>query len=92
MSTDDTDTRTLEEQLSQCDGATCQCGAYGRHECACNADWTPAEVYRLRSRLAASDALLRDCARYLNPHYYPDPVKRIDAYLQSSDAKREAKG
>lgn len=43
------DNRTLEEQLAHCDGKDCTCAAYGPSECACDADWTPAEVYRLRA-------------------------------------------
>jgi hypothetical protein len=30
------------------DGKDCNCAAYGEHECACGADWTPQEVYDLR--------------------------------------------
>ena len=38
-------------------------------------------VCELQSRLAAADALLRECTRYLNPHHFPDTIKRIDAHL-----------
>lgn len=75
--TDQIDNRTLEEQLSQCDGATCQCGAYGRHECACDADWTPAEVYRLR---AERDALRDECGTFGGI---------VDAYEADAVAYRE---
>lgn len=43
------DTRTLEEQLAHCDGRDCECLARSSGECGCDADWTPAEVYRLRA-------------------------------------------
>ena len=41
-------------------------------------------VCDLQSRLAAADALLRECLRYLNPHHYPDTIKRIDAHLSEN--------
>jgi hypothetical protein len=33
------------------EGAGCECCAYYRGECACGADWTPKEVYRLKLRV-----------------------------------------
>ena len=33
------------------EGQGCMCNAYGESECACNADWTPREVYTLRARV-----------------------------------------
>ena len=32
-------------------GQDCTCSAYGQHECACDADWTDPEVYRLQARI-----------------------------------------
>jgi len=32
------------------DGKQCECGAFYKKECACPADWTPQEIYKL-SRL-----------------------------------------
>jgi hypothetical protein len=55
------DNRTLEEQLAHCDGRDCHCAAFGSCECGCDADWTPAEVYRLRAEVAA---LRKDAQRY----------------------------
>lgn len=53
------------------DGKGCKCAAYDESECACNADWTPQEVYDLRAenerlkeairRLAEQDATLSVC-------------------------------
>ena len=41
------------------DGSGCRCGAYGRSECGCaDADWTPKEVYRLRSAVIALEQKL----------------------------------
>lgn len=34
------------------DGKGCTCYAYASHECACDADWTPREVYDLRGMVA----------------------------------------
>lgn len=36
------------------------------------------------TRLEAADALLRECTRYLNPHHYPDTIKRIDVHLSEN--------
>ena len=73
---------TLAEQLAHCDGADCICSAYGEHDCSCNADWTPAEVYRLRARLAAADALLQD----VRDSYSAPPVlhARIQSHLHGA--------
>ena len=46
----------LEQQLAHCDGKDCKCMAYYSGECACDADWTPAEVYRLRAERDALQA------------------------------------
>ena len=32
-------------------GQDCTCAARSQHECACDADWTSAEVYELRERV-----------------------------------------
>jgi hypothetical protein len=45
------DTRSLKEQLAHCNGQDCSCAAFSSSECACDADWTPGEVYRLRAEL-----------------------------------------
>jgi len=41
----------LEEALKHCNGKDCDCYAYYEGECACDADWTPEEVIRLRYQL-----------------------------------------
>ena len=39
-----------------CDGKGCICAAYDRCECACDADWTPKEVYELTEALISAQA------------------------------------
>jgi hypothetical protein len=51
---------TLEHQLEHCVGKDCTCAARGECECACGADWMPAEVYLLRDQ---ADALRKDAER-----------------------------
>jgi hypothetical protein len=34
------------------EGKGCQCNAHCEHECCCDADWTPKEVYDLRAEVA----------------------------------------
>jgi hypothetical protein len=38
------------------DGKGCQCNAHCEHECCCDADWTPKEVYDLRAEVAKATA------------------------------------
>ena len=58
------DTRTLEEQLAHCDGRDCECLARSSGDCVCDADWTPAEVYRLRADVAARSLDADDARRW----------------------------
>ena len=37
------------------EGKGCKCYARSQGECACGADWTPKEVYRLRDEIEAKD-------------------------------------
>jgi hypothetical protein len=37
-----------------CDGQGCVCAAHDQCECACDADWTPKEVYELIEALIAA--------------------------------------
>jgi len=39
-----------------CDGQGCVCAAHDQCECACDADWTPREVYELTESLIAARA------------------------------------
>ena len=39
-------------------GKGCKCGAWDRSECGCDVDWTPTEVYDLRSKLKAAHSKL----------------------------------
>ena len=42
------------------DGKECQCAARCEAECACDADWTPEEIYQLRAEnQALKDAINR---------------------------------
>lgn len=71
METPVTDTTKLRELLAHCDGKDCKCMAYGPHECACPADWTPAEVYILRDRADALEAGIRELvAKWRGPSQY----------------------
>jgi len=36
-------------EASMADGKGCKCAAHSESECGCDADWTPQEVYDLRS-------------------------------------------
>ena len=56
MDNDEIKAAQLDELIAHCDGKDCTCLAYGECECACDADWTPSEVYRLRHELAALQA------------------------------------
>ena len=40
--------RPPKDWWEHCEGIDCQCAAFGKCECACGADWTPAETYRIR--------------------------------------------
>jgi len=42
------------------DGRGCICAAYSSHECACDADWTPQEVYDLRKKIKELEARNRE--------------------------------
>ncbi len=44
------------------DGKGCVCLAYSSSECACDADWTPQEIYDLRKRLKTAIGGLRSIA------------------------------
>lgn len=44
------------------DGKGCVCFARSFGECACDADWTPSEVYTLKSQLELAVKALREIA------------------------------
>ena len=50
-----------------CDGKGCICAAHDQCECACDADWTPREVYELTEALISAQeeiaSLKRDAAK-----------------------------
>lgn len=56
----DPNREALQDKLLHCDGRDCTCHAYGSSECACDADWTPAQVYKLQSELATLRALVEE--------------------------------
>ena len=63
-------------------GQDCTCSAYGQHECACDADWTDPEVYRLQARIDELEAFVRDVA---NRNYdYPE-LKAQDLLAQEQE-------
>jgi len=47
------------------EGKGCKCYAWSQGECACGADWTPKEVYRLRDEIVS----LREQLGELNNEY-----------------------
>lgn len=56
------------------DGKGCKCGAYDQSECGCDADWTPQEVYDLRSELKELKSLVR---RFFKETIYV-PYRAVD--------------
>lgn len=62
------------------DGKDCRCNAHCEHECCCDADWTPKEVYDLRAELARvtaeRDALAAEIAA-LKPQSNADEFASI---------------
>jgi len=57
------------------DGKGCKCAAYSKSECACDADWTPQEVYDLRAeierlRLTETERKAIDWAAYAAEQWY----------------------
>ena len=43
-----------------CDGHGCSCSAWSENECACDADWTTADVYKLRAEVNLLKDTLKD--------------------------------
>lgn len=54
---------TLKHQLEHCDGKDCTRGAWAENECGCDADWTPAEVYKLRHEVKLRDNIIATLER-----------------------------
>lgn len=64
------------------DGKNCKCAARSSYECACDADWTPQEVYDLREELATcKDSYGRVCFEILAMQKESDELKRIKASI-----------
>jgi hypothetical protein len=59
------------------DGKGCRCNAHCEHECCCDADWTPKEVYDLRAEVAALKAE-RDEAHSLIRKWKVNLVEVVD--------------
>ena len=50
------------------EGKGCRCLAKSQGECACGADWTPKEVYRLRDEIEVKDKRIAELERYIYLH------------------------
>ena len=57
-------------------GQDCTCAARSQHECACDADWTSAEVYELRAKVKDLEHQNEEL-KYL--------IKEADEYLDIND-------
>lgn len=49
------------------DGKGCVCNAYSSTACACDADWTPQEIYDLRAVVVASMEAITVAMPYIAP-------------------------
>lgn len=58
--------------IEHADGRDCKCAAYSYTDCGCDADWTPREVYKLRHRVEALEAVV-------------EAAREIDKYLGDVD-------
>jgi hypothetical protein len=84
------------------DGKGCKCHAHCEHECCCDADWTPKEVYDLRADLAQRTAEVakanaeRDEARahfrdaWRERSEFAKRIDEADADLAQRTAERDA--
>lgn len=48
------------------DGKDCKCSAHGECECGCGADWTPQEIYDLRSKLKEAENTISEAHAILD--------------------------
>jgi hypothetical protein len=55
-----------------CDGKGCICEAHDQCECACDADWTPKEVYELTEALISAQAEIASLKKDAD-HQHPQP-------------------
>ena len=60
-------------------GKGCQCAAYDRSECVCDADWTDPEIYRLRNTINE----LRQCVT-TGHESKADFIARVNAILSAN--------
>jgi hypothetical protein len=56
-------------------GEGCECSAYNESECGCDVDWTPREVYELRSMI--SDMEIRHAATMLHTQSIVDEANEL---------------
>jgi len=75
------------------DGKGCTCAAHSESECACDADWTPQEVYDLRRENVAVYGLLADIRAAVGDptgKLMQDELVERCRSLRLTDAEREA--
>lgn len=79
------------------DGIGCTCFAYYQGECACDADWTPSEVYELQAHInelrealeIASATLIKyeiDCGEYTTKEH-ENTVKKLKQAIAQTPAQ-----
>jgi len=56
------DNKSQKEEYFE--GRDCTCAAYSSAECACDADWTDPEIYKLRGRLLKLQSAAREVIIY----------------------------
>ncbi len=75
-------------------GKECTCHAYAKFECACNADWTDPEIYKLRDRIEeledVSDWIVQAYARLgaVRDAMTPEEVATIQKFLGPLSVKK----
>jgi len=73
------------------DGKDCKCWAHGECECGCGADWTPQEIYDLRSKLKEAEEKISARDGYignLESHLKTTEQRLFQAEAEKDDAER----
>ena len=71
---------------AMCDGQGCECCAWNRDECGCDADWTTEETYKLREEVNALHARMqrmRDSMDVWAAHIKTEAKKPIDGAVST---------